>query len=243
MSPAASPSRTPLPPEPVAADLAPTEFLDFEHPDLAEYAASLTEGLVSDVDRSAALFLAVRDGLRYDPFDLSADPADYRASRILHGSQRWCVSKAVLLAALNRAVGIPARLGFADVKNHLQTNKLAERMESDLFAWHGFAVMWIGGKWLKASPAFNRELCERFGTKVLEFDGRSDALLHSYDRAGNRHMEYVNDRGEYQDLPLEEILATFADIYPTMVSGAGTVHDEAFHGEAFHGDSPSAYDG
>ncbi len=223
----------PLPPKPVAADLASTKFMDLGNNELVSYADKVTAGLGSDAEKAAALFVAVRDGLRYDPYTISSDPADYRASNVLGGSQKWCVSKAVLLAALCRIAGLPTRLGFSDVKNHLQTNKLSERMGSDLFTWHGYAVIWIDGKWRKASPAFNKELCERFGTRVLEFDGHNDALLHSFDEAGNRHMEYVLDRGQYQDLPLEEIMATFAEVYPNMASGDGAtdapVHDAAFH--------------
>lgn len=219
----------PLPDTPVDADLAATEFMDTEHPSLVAYAEKVTAGLKGDAEKAAALFLAVRDGLRYDPYTISYDPADYRASNVLEGSQKWCVSKAVLLAALARIVGLPARLGYADVKNHLQTNKLSDRMGSDLFTWHGYTIIWIDGKWLKASPAFNKEMCERFGTKVLDFDGTSDALLHSYDDAGNRHMEYVLDRGSYQDLPLTEIFTTFAEIYPNLVDNPEVVHDPAFH--------------
>ncbi len=225
---ATTPEPSELPDTPVEADLAATDFMDIEHPDVVSYASKAIDGLDSDAKKAAALFRAVRDGLRYDPYTISHDPTDYRASNVLGGSQKWCVSKAVLLAALTRSVGLPTRLGFSDVKNHLQTNKLSERMGSDLFAWHGYALIWIDGKWRKASPAFNKELCERFGTKVLEFDGHNDALLHSFDEAGNRHMEYVMDRGQYQDLPFDEIMATFAEIYPTMVDGEAT-HDAAFH--------------
>lgn len=223
-----------LPDTPVEADLAATEYMDFNDPELMAFANKTIEGLNTDAEKAAALFLAVRDGLRYDPYSVSHDPVKYRASNVLGGSQKWCVSKAVLLTALTRSVGLPTRLGFADVKNHLQTNKLSEKMGSDLFTWHGYAVIWIDGVWRKASPAFNKELCERFGTKVLEFDGHSDALLHSYDEAGNRHMEYVLDRGQYQDLPFEEIMATFAEIYPNMVDSDEAVHDPAFHDPSFH---------
>lgn len=220
-----------LPTQPTNADLAATDFIDIDNPKLIAYANELTSGLTGDAEKAAALFLAVRDGLRYDPYDLSRDPADYKASAIMAGSQKWCVSKSVLLTALARIVGLPSRLGFADVKNHLTTNKLSDRMGNDLFAWHGYSLIWIDGKWLKASPAFNKEMCERFGTKVLEFDGHSDALLHASDLAGNPHMEYVNDRGAYQDLPLEEIFATFDEIYANIDGKAEEVTDEMFHSD------------
>lgn len=217
--------------DPSDLDLAGTSFLTVDHPEIVAYAAEVTRAAETDIDRAVALFLAVRDGLRYDPYDISTDPADYQAHAVLGGSQRWCVSKAVLLATLTRAVGIPTRLGFADVKNHLQSAKLAETMGSDLFAWHGFAVMWLDGAWRKASPAFNRELCERFGTRVLDFDGRSDALLHAHDEAGNRHMEYVHDRGVYQDLPFDEIMTTLAETYAFVFKSDQAEFDPEFHGD------------
>lgn len=214
---------------PQDADLAPTRFVDSDHPDVVARARAVTHGLRTQRERAVALFESVRDGIRYDPYSVSHDPDDHRASAVLAGSQRWCAPKAVLLAAEARAVGIPARLGFADVRNHLQSAKLAEHMGTDVFAWHGYAVLWLEGAWRKASPAFNRELCERFGTKTLVFDGRSDALLHDVDRSGRRHMEYVRDRGIHRDLPLDDIFATFAAAYPTT-SAPDPVHDELFHG-------------
>jgi hypothetical protein len=86
-------------------------------------------------------------------------------------------------------------------------------MGTDLFYWHGYSVLWLDGEWRKASPAFNIELCERVGTEALDFDGRSDALLHAHDGDGNQYMEYVNERGIYNELPLIEILESFAELY------------------------------
>jgi transglutaminase-like putative cysteine protease len=194
-------------------DLAATEFLDHDHASMRSFASEVTNGLGDDASKAAALFAEVRDRIRYDPHDISANPAAHRSSAILTGSQRWCVPKAVLLSSACRAVGIPARLGYSDVRNHLQSPALAEKMGTDLFYWHGYSVLWLDGVWRKASPAFNVELCERFGTRALDFDGRSDALLHAHDGDGNRHMEYINDRGVYDDLPLAEIFESFAVLY------------------------------
>lgn len=215
---------------PTDADLAPSDFIDSDEPSVVAYAESIVAGCVTDKERAVALFEAVRDGFRYDPYDLSRTPTDYKASAILAGSQSWCIPKSVLLTAAARAVGIPARLGFADVENHLQSEKLEATMGTSLFAWHGYSVLYVDGKWLKASSAFNRSMCERFGTKVLAFDGESDALMHPFDEAGNRHMEYVNDRGVYQDLPLDDIFVTFDELYSAMLRDEpATVHDPAFH--------------
>jgi transglutaminase-like putative cysteine protease len=200
--------------------LAVTRFLDWDHPDVAafvEHACDAADA-ADDRSRAVALFLAVRDGIRYDPYAVSGDPDWYRASRILHLPAAYCIPKAVLLSAACRAVGIPARLGFADVRNHLQSAKLRQWMGTDVFAYHGFSELWLGERWVKVSSAFNRELCERFGTRVLEFDGTHDALLHPHDAAGHRHMEYVRSRGSYADLPFDQIMAGMAEFYGPIVT-------------------------
>ena len=130
----------------------------------------------------------------------------------------WCVPKAALLAAVCRAQGIPARLGYADVRNHLSTERMRRYMKTDVFYWHGYTSIYLGGRWLKVTPAFNIELCEKFGLKPLEFDGKSDALFHSFDITGNRHMDYLHDRGEYADVPVFEIAETFRKEYSADIN-------------------------
>jgi len=201
---------------PSAADLAPTAYLDADHPDVVEYAQELVSGASDDADRARRLFAAVRDGIRYDASALPTDAAGYRASAVMRAGTAYCVPKSVLLSALARAVGIPARLGFADVRNHLQTERLAEQMGTDLFVYHGYSVLFVGGAWHKASCAFNAELCARFGVAPLDFDGRSDALLHQFDGDGSRYMEYVSDHGMWDDLPLELLLDEYRKAYPGL---------------------------
>ncbi|MEM9606805.1 MAG: transglutaminase family protein [Actinomycetota bacterium] len=210
-------------------DLAPGHYVDSDHPAVVAFTEDVIDraAATDDRERAVALFLAVRDGYRYDPYDTSRNPDDYRASAILDTSSSWCVPKSVLLTATARAAGIPARLGFADVRNHLSSEKLLAVMGTDVFAWHGYSELHLDGAWRKASSAFNVELCERFGTKVLDFDGRADALMHPYDEAGNRHMEYLRQRGSYADLPLEDIFATFDQIYPNGLASSGD-DDPAF---------------
>ena len=198
------------------ADLAPTRFLDSEHPDVRRFVDRVAGTAASERDVVSRLFAAVRDEVRYDPYSLSTDPDDYRASAVLAAGSAYCVPKAVLLTASARAAGIPSRLGFADVRNHLQSARLLSAMGTDLFVFHGYSIIFIDGDWRKASPAFNRELCARFGVAALDFDGSSDALLHAYTGSGKRHMEYVHDRGSFADLPLKEIIAAYEHAYPGM---------------------------
>ena len=210
--------------------LAPTSFLDSDHPRVIEFADRAIREATDPRERAVRLFYAVRDGWRYDPYSSEREPEKYKASAILDQPTGWCVSKSVLLTALARAAGIPARLGFADVRNHLTSEKLLERMGTDVFIFHGYTEFLLEGKWVKASSAFNIEMCERFGTKPLEFDGAHDSLMHEFDNAGQRHMEYVKQRGSYADLPLDEILSTFAELYPQWQFTPEPVVDAAFHG-------------
>lgn len=193
--------------------LSQTELIDCAHPGVVDFAARVARGN-DDRARAVALYYAVRDGFRYDPYRIDLSPAGMRASTVIEKGYGWCVPKATLLAAACRAAGIPARLGFADVRNHLSTARMRAVMRTDVFYWHGYTEILLDGRWVKATPAFNRELCDRFGLQPLEFDGRSDSLYHPYDRAGRRHMEYVADRGSFDDVPLALITADLARLYP-----------------------------
>ena len=199
-----------------AKTLSPAALVDSDHPDVIAFAAQHAHG-ADDTERAVALYYAVRDGLRYDPYRVDLTPHGMKASTALANGYGWCVPKAALLAAACRASGIPARVGYADVRNHLSTERLRQSMGgSDLFVWHGYTDVWLDGAWRKATPAFNLELCERFGLLPLEFDGRSDSIYHPFDRAGNRHMEYVNQHGSFDDVPLQRIVDAFAQHYPHM---------------------------
>ncbi|TDG14070.1 transglutaminase family protein [Seongchinamella unica] len=197
--------------------LAPSFFIDADAPEVRRLAREKA-GSGDDVSRAVRLYYAVRDDIRYNPYAVSTEPRSFRASSVLAAGEGWCVPKAVLLAALCRASGIAARLGFADVCNHLSTERLRQSMETEVFYFHGYTSIYLEGTWVKATPAFNIELCDKFGLRPLEFNGREDSLYHPFDRAGNRHMEYLNDRGEYPDLPFDEIMAVFREHYPGMMS-------------------------
>ncbi len=210
--------------------LAPTAYIDAGHPGVLAFAERAVGGATADRERVSRLFTAVRDQIRYDPYRLSYDPRDYVASNVIASRVAYCIPKAVVLTATARSLGIPARLGFSDVKNHLQSPKLAERMGTDIFMFHGYTELFVHGAWRKATPAFNVELCDRFGVPPLTFDGSSDALLHPFAADGSTYMEYTHDRGVYADLPLGLILDVFAAAYPGFGTGPAAVDDPAFSG-------------
>lgn len=208
--------------------LAPGRYVDSAHPAVRAFAQRHGRG-ADPRERAVALYYAVRDGIRYNPFLDFQDEETYRASSVLARGHGFCVGKSALYAACLRALGVPARLGFADVRNHLTTPRLRERMGgSDLFVFHGYTEVELEGRWLKATPVFNRELCERFGVRPLEFDGRADSILHPFDAQGRRHMEYVADRGVYADVPVDLIRETFRATYPLAYASGADAADESF---------------
>jgi transglutaminase-like putative cysteine protease len=199
--------------------LAATPHVDSDHPEVRAFAERHALG-DTPRERAVALYYAVRDGFRYDPYRLDLRSEGMRGSAVLATGYGWCVTKAALLAAAARAAGIPARLGFADVRNHLSTERMRASMSTDVFVWHGYTELWLEDAWRKATPAFNIELCQRFNLMPLDFDGLHDSIYHPFDLAGQRHMEYLRERGSFADVPLAQILADFRVVYPQWLHGS-----------------------
>ena len=207
--------------------LQPGRYVDSAHPEISRFAHKYAVGSAQR-ERAVALYYAVRDEIRYNPFLDFTDREVFRASSVLAAGQGFCIGKAALLAACARAAGIAARVGFADVKNHLTSPRLAETMGSDLFVYHGFTEFQLEERWVKATPAFNLALCTRFRVKPLEFDGREDSIFHPFDADERRHMEYLRDRGSYADVPVEQIQQAFREAYPKFYSLGQDAAKETF---------------
>lgn len=200
--------------DPVNAQyLRPTAIIDSDHPDIVEFARRAAGDAVDPVQIAVRLYYAVRDGIWYDPYYPFYRPEHYRASRVLASGRGYCVSKVSVLCAAGRACGIPTRAGFATVRNHLATRQLLDYLGSDLFVFHGFCELFLEGRWVKATPAFNRELCARHGVSPLEFDGKEDSIFQPFNQEHRRFMEYVADHGTYADIPVAEIVAAWEGEY------------------------------
>jgi len=205
----------------------PTPIIDYENSKVTAFAKENVGRSTDQREKVINLYYAVRDSIRYDPYNLDLSVEGLRASTTLKNGRAWCVPKAILLAACCRFFSIPARLGFADVRNHLSTKRMREQMKTDVFLWHGYTSIYLNGKWIKATPAFNIELCEKFKLRPLDFDGYNDSIYHPFDLEGNKHMEYINFRGEYPDVPINEIEETFRIYYSSdsLVQVADFDHD------------------
>lgn len=191
-----------------------TTFFDYECPAVQEFVQREVAGAKTDIEKAIRLYYAVRDQIRYDPYKFYLTEENFKASHTLIEGASYCIPKAVLLVAAARAVGIPAQLGFSDVRNHLSTQKLLDLMGTDVFIWHGYAVLYLNNKWVKATPAFNLEMCQRFGVKPLEFDGENDSFMHAYNQNDEKHMEYLTDHGVFSDLPYQDIIQAIKQTYP-----------------------------
>ena len=188
--------------------LKPTKFIESDAPSIKKTAQIIASGKRDVSEIAKALFYFVRDEIKYTIYISKLREKDNRATEILSRKKGYCVQKAVLLVALARASGIPARLRFADIVNFkLPEHILKVRKGDRLFVYHGYAELFINGKWVKVAPVFNLDVCERHGILPVEFDGKNDAILPEKDVHGRPHIKYVRDRGAYIDLPLDDIIS------------------------------------
>jgi len=199
----------------LAIYLKPTYYIDSDSPEVIAFAKKHTEGTTTEAEKAVKLYYAVRDDFFYDPYHVDLRAEAMKASTTLKRGSGYCVEKASLLAAAARVVGIPSRLAFANVRNHLSTQKLIDLLRSDIFVFHGFTELFLDGKWVKATPAFNKSLCEKFGVAPLEFDGVNDSIFHEYD-SGRKFMEYVYDFGSFADVPRELFIKSLQEYYPHL---------------------------
>jgi transglutaminase-like putative cysteine protease len=200
--------------------LSAAPFVDSGDSAIRAFAHQALGGAKTAKDKALALYGAVRDSIQYDPYVDFLDPAVFRASDVLRAGKGFCVGKSALLTAAARAAGIPARPGYADVRNHLTSKRLQDLVDGDIFYWHSYTELNIDGKWVKCTPAFDAALCARAKIAPLDFDGVNDSLFHPFDPAGRRHMEYLKDRGAFADVPFATIIADFKKFYPKLVAAS-----------------------
>ena len=208
--------------------------MDSRSPIVVDFARSVVNGESTDIGKAVKLYYAVRDNIRYDPYRINLSRAGMKASSVLTDKRGYCVHKAIVLAAAARSEGICSRLGFADVKNHLASKRLKQLIESDIYFYHGYTELFLDGKWVKATPAFNLSLCKVFGVDPLEFDGKNDSMLQAKNSSGSVYMEYIRFHGECADLPYVKIIEVMTRVYPFLLAQHPTSVSGSFEQEAEH---------
>ncbi len=205
--------------------LTPTYFFDFENEDIQHLIKEFQSDSLSQKEKAIQVYLKIRDGWRYNAYQINFNKEAFRASEISQRSEGHCLDKAVLLTTCLRGLGIPARVHLAKVKNHIAVDKLIEKFGTNELTPHGMVGVFLNEKWVKSSPAFNASLCEKCNVVPLDFDGENDSIFQEYNRGGNEFMEYIEDYGHFEDLPLDFILQNMKDHYSQFFDRpAGQMH-------------------
>lgn len=201
----------------------PAEFIDSDSAGVKSFVRNIAGNSDNPTEKAVKLYYAVRDGFNYNPYDVDLSKEAMKASSLLRRNSGYCVEKACLLAACARACGIPSRLAFAKVKNHIGTEKLEKVLKTDVLVFHGYTELYIEGKWVKATPAFNKTLCEKLNVEPLEFDGMNDSIFQPYNKEGSKFMEYLYDYGHFPDVPRDLFISELKKNYPHLFKkGNGT---------------------
>jgi transglutaminase-like putative cysteine protease len=217
-----------------------TASLDYEDPIVQAFVDRTLAGRHgSPRENAVSLYYAVRDQILYDVYDADLSRDGLRASSILNKGRGFCLHKSIVYAAACRAVGIPSRLVFADVRNHLSSGKLRGLVGGNVF-FHGLTSVWLDGRWMKATPVFNKTLCRLYRMTPLEFDGTGDSLYQPYDADNRRYMEFVKHYGEFDDFPYEMVMQNMHQSHPKLFSSEYRTTSGSLIAEALvSGSSPS----
>lgn len=195
-----------------------TFHFDFSNEKIQSTVAFLKKGSeFTDKEFAIKAYLYVRDSWSYYPYRFSLINEDWKASELIFHKRGHCLDKVVILTAILRAAGIPARLGLAKVKNHIAVNQIVEKFGSDVLVPHGYIEIYLNNKWIKATPSFNKELCVLLNVHPLEFDGETDSIFQEFDQTGQQvFMEYLEDYGTYNEVPLPFMFQLMKDHYPKI---------------------------
>ena len=196
--------------------LRPTYFVDSEQPDIQRFVKNTIGNEIDKTKNAVKLYYAVRDGWKYNPYNIDLRHTAMKASSLFNRDSKsgYCIEKACLLVACLRAADIPSRFCFFDVKNHIGVEKLVEILKTDVLVFHACCEMYLNGKWVKATPAFNVELCNHLGVKPMDFDGEHDSIFQQYDEKGELFMEYLKEYGSFHDVPHDMFVMLLHQNYP-----------------------------
>lgn len=199
----------------------PGFFLNSDSEEIIKYAKETVNNSTDEIEKSLKLYYRIRDEFSYNPYGINLSPGAYKADKLLRKKSGFCIEKANLLAACGRAVNIPTRLGFAIVQNHIGTEKLEKILRTNKLVFHGYMEFYLNGKWVKATPAFDKYLCEKLNVRPLEFNGYEDSIFQEYQHDGKKFMNYIHDYGQFADFPYELAVSELRKHYPHLFDENG----------------------
>lgn len=201
---------------PTQCTIVPTEFLDSDHPIVCDYVQKIVGDERDPKEQAIKLYYFVRDKIRYDVYGIDMSRPGLKASSVIENGAGFCIHKSIVFATVCRTLGIPSRLAFSDVRNHISTPALKALVGGDVFHYHAYAEIYLSDRWVKATPVFNLLLCRLFGIDPLEFDGETDATLQPFDRNGQKSLEFIEYHGSYDDVPYEQCITALKQHHPRL---------------------------
>ncbi|WP_027343216.1 transglutaminase-like domain-containing protein [Hamadaea tsunoensis] len=199
-------------------ELAATEFLDHDSDEVAAFVDKTVDPGDDPRERAVKLYYAVRDGLHYEVYGADLSREGMKASAILRAGTGFCIHKSLVYAAVLRRAGVPSRLFYGDVVNHLASDRLRDLVGGNLFRFHALTLVGLDGRWIKSTPVFTKLLCRLYRMRPLEFDGVHDSLYHPYDLDGRRHMEFVTEHGDFADFPYDLVVGGIRSAHPKLAA-------------------------
>ncbi len=197
--------------------IAETTYFNYSHQIIQEFLKKHLTGKEKDaIEQTQKLYVAVRDHWKYNPYHFTTQENEWIVSNLMQREDGHCLDKGIILITCLRALKIPSRLCLAKVKNHIGVEKLIKYLGSDVIVPHGYIEVFLNNEWIVLTPAFNKELCSLMKVDVMDFDGKNGTMFQSFTTDGNQFMEYIEDYGNYDDLPLEKIKSLVYDHYPVL---------------------------
>jgi transglutaminase-like putative cysteine protease len=191
-----------------AAFTGATDVIDSADEAVRALAQRYSADAADEPGRVRALFDWVRDEIRYDMGPVLGERRDWTASLTLRRGYGFCQQKALLLAAMLRAIDVPAGIGIEQLLDHKIPPHFAAYMGGRHIPLHGYTLAFVSGRWQRIDATLDTALCERKRYRVVQYAPGSDRLLPETDLAGEPHVEHVGVVGEWADLPDDIVAAT-----------------------------------
>lgn len=195
--------------------LVETDYFDFNSEGINFFLKDFNIDSSDPKSIAISLYTYVRDAFLYDPYHLNLTHEALKSSVIVTKKRAWCVEKAIVLASCARKFGIPSRVGYAIVINHIGVEKLLHYLQRKEIVFHGYVELYIKDRWVKCTPSFDSNICRISGVEVLDFDGENDSLFQAYN-GKDLFMEYTFDYGTFEDVPVVLMNEEMKKYYPHL---------------------------
>ena len=158
--------------------LKPTKYIDCDNSLIVKKATELAIGCQTKEEVVQNLFEYVRDSYSNNVFD------SYVASDIFMKGGNLCYQRAILLVALCRAAGIPARLHWQKVR--IVDYRYRDGSIDDMVFIHGITGIQINGSWFLFEPVGNpakwSAWVQQEEAYEVQFQPHSDCLFKNTDK-------------------------------------------------------------